>query len=120
MLDHKTVVIFSSGNALVSSPGGDKYWIRSEDGVTLTPCSLQQAAMMWREHEKEERATNEEVGGELFGSSSPAPKPLDTNQESSSPGWEGYSEWQKDLMVKLGLTPQDVDPLHTTSKITTR
>jgi hypothetical protein len=69
MRDHKTLILFASGNALVTSPSGDRYWIQSEDGETLTPCSLQQAAMMWREYEKETSAVMmalEELEGLFF------------------------------------------------------
>jgi hypothetical protein len=112
----KTILAFDDGSTLTTTPGGDLYWILSPDG-TATPCSLQQASLCWMRYEDSLLAPppvqlNEGATGQNLGyvavpeSSHPAGRVVPAGQESS----HEYTPWQRELLDKLGLTADDMDP----------
>lgn len=103
----KVVLVFSNGETLVASPSGDQYWITDQQGQA-TPCSLQHACRCWQQYEQ-----SLQNGPQVTGGPDPGTCPTAPSTTPTAVSWDEYSPWQRDLLTKLGLTPEDVDPLAT-------
>jgi len=108
----KTVLAFEDGSALVSSSGGDLYWLVAPDG-TSTPCSLQKACRYWMQYENTlligPRPLEQAEVGDQQETLRVARSDVGRVVEDYG-GDEGYSPWQRELLEKLGLTEADLDP----------
>lgn len=114
----KTILAFGDGSRLVSSPGGDLYWIVYPDGSS-SQCPLQQASRYWMQYEESLR-----VGPNLpqedfypegqpahYATTPPSECPMTNQVVMSYQREHEYTPWQRELLQKLGLTEADVDPM---------
>ena len=103
----KTLLVCGNGDALVASLSGDQYWITNQQGQS-TPCPLQQACRCWMQYEQSLQTGPQTPENLALVAQSPVPPPTAVGQT-----WEEHTPWQQELLLKLGLTPADVDPLAT-------